>query len=196
MEKITQFMEALDEKSKSIVWCIWRSRHANIRELSKSINAPTDSYTLSRLREVINPTAEQILGKPLLKFEEAKIDPFTGDKVLFSWWLVDGLPLMNKRDELLDIFDEPGYLRIVAQLSHLNTESSINVILEPSNHGYETLVISAYDYYRRVPLFYPVSKNMKKTYRNGILEIILKKRKGVITCLKGRKNRKSRSVLT
>lgn len=173
--KITRFMDALDEKSRAIVWHIWRNGHAKIRELSKLINAPTDSYTLSRLREVINPIAEKILGRPILRFEESRIDTFTGEKVLFSWWLTNGLPLMNKRDGLLDIFDEPDFLRIVAQIPNVNSEESVNVIQEATNSGYETLVISAYNYHRRIPLFYAVSKDMKKTYRNGILEVMLKK---------------------
>jgi len=60
---------------------------------------------LLKIREIINPTAEKIIGYPILSFESSKVDWETGEKVTFSWWLA-GQPHKDKKEPLLDIFDE------------------------------------------------------------------------------------------
>ena len=45
-------------------------------------------HVLLRIRDTINPVAERIIGNPLLLFERSKIDPDTGEQVLFRWWMV------------------------------------------------------------------------------------------------------------
>jgi hypothetical protein len=40
---------------------------------------------LLKIREIINPTAEKIIGYPILSFESLKVDRETGEKVTFSW---------------------------------------------------------------------------------------------------------------
>ncbi|MBU4502837.1 MAG: Hsp20/alpha crystallin family protein [Nanoarchaeota archaeon] len=166
--KEEEFLKALDEKNRAIVMYVWRSRHAKIRDLSKLINAENDAYILTKIREIINPLAKNILGKPILCFEESKIDPVTGNKILFSWWLNEGIELIKKK-EALDIFDEKDKLRIVTELPNLNEE---DIIVSIENDG---IIISANNYYQRVPLFCAVEKKIEKTYKNGILEISLKK---------------------
>lgn len=170
-QKFPQLMEVLDEKSKALFWHIWRNRHAQIRELSDLIRAPTDIYTLSRLKEVINPQAEKILGKKILTFEESRIDPLTGNKVLFSWWLNEECFDSGEENKgLVDIFDEKERLRIVMKLPV--SGDRLKVALKP-----DRLIVFNKDYQKEIPLFYPVKKEIKKTCKNGILEICLEKNK-------------------
>jgi len=166
--KEEEFLKALNEKNRAIIMYIWRNRYAKIKDLSKLINAENDAYTLIKIREIINPLAKNILGKPVLCFEESKIDPITGNKILFSWWLNNRIELIKKK-EALDIFDEKDKLRIVTELPNVNEE---DIIIEIENDG---VIISANNHYQRIPLFCDVEKKIEKTYKNGIMEIALKK---------------------
>lgn len=171
-QKFPELMEILDEKSKALFWHIWRNRHAQIRELSNLIKAPNDVYTLSRLKEVINEKAEKVLGKQILKFKESKIDPLTGEKILFSWWLNEEcFDLKEKDKELIDIFDERERLRIIMRLPDFDGKE-LKVKLEQND-----LIVSGDGFQKEIPLFYQVKKEIKKSYKNGILEINLEKRK-------------------
>jgi hypothetical protein len=114
---LSGLMEAMDEKSREIIWYVLRNRHADIGELSKLIDASTDMEVLFRIREVINPKADRILGKPLLRFEECRIDPVSGEKTLFSWWLEEGVSLIEEDGKpLMDVFDEGSHVRIIAEV--------------------------------------------------------------------------------
>jgi len=174
--KVNQLMRALDEKSKEIILHVWKNRYAKINELSNLISAPNDAYTLTKIREVINPIAKNSLGKPILIFEECKIDPITSNKVLFSWWLPDTIDLIKKEKEMLDIFNEKDHLKVITELS--NTKEK-DIMVDISD---EALMIYADTsngrYHRTVPLFYAVDNIIEKTYNNGILEVKLKKAEG------------------
>ena len=169
---LTKFMESLDYRSREIVWYFLRNRHAGIRELADLIHAPTDMDVLSRVKEVINPKAKDIFGKPLLVFKGSKIDSFTGDKVLFSWWLTEDFPWHEERNDMLDIFDERDQLMVITELFEVE-EDDINVEVKG-----DILVISTNDnkYLRKAPLFYSVEDEVEKTYKNGVLEVRLKKK--------------------
>jgi len=167
-DKINKFMKSLDEKSKALILFVLRNRHADIRELSKLISAPNDSYTLTRIKEAINPLAEDILDKPILIFEESKIDSITNDKVLFSWWLNDEVSLIEEK-EAIDIFDEKDKIRVVTKLLDVKEEDiDINV-------DHDILVISTGKNCKKIPLLHNVENQVEKTYKNNILEISLKK---------------------
>ena len=163
-----RFMNSLDERSREIIWYFLRNRHANIRKLATHIHASTDQDVLTRVRDVINPKAEEIFGKRMLNFEESRIDPFTGDKILFSWWLADDLPLREFNDAL-DIFDEKDQLIVIMELPGVR-EEEINVGVEG-----DVLRISADGYLKRIPLFYTVENKVISTYKNGVLEVRLRK---------------------
>jgi hypothetical protein len=124
---LAQLFEALDERSRAILWHLWWHRHAQLSELGSLIDVASDWEVLSRLKEVINERAQELCGRPVVSFEESKNDPLTGEKVLFSWWLLDGedAPLTGRDKLLVDVFNEKESVTIVAQLpawdSHAHT---------------------------------------------------------------------------
>jgi len=122
---LSLLIDALDQKSSEILWHLWWQRHARLDELAQLLGASTDMEVLFRLREVINPAAERTLGQPILEFHESRVDPLTGEKVLFSWWLEfdtarlegAGQPLARRTGgALVDLFDEKDHIMIIAQL--------------------------------------------------------------------------------
>ncbi|KPV63541.1 MAG: hypothetical protein AOA66_0818 [Candidatus Bathyarchaeota archaeon BA2] len=168
VRKVNILVRTVDEKSKQIITCLLRERHAGIRKLADLIRASSDMEVLTRIREVINPRAQKIIGEPLITFEKSKIDPLTGEKITFSWWLKEELMEGLHYEGLLDVFDEGDGLRVVACLPP--QERDVNVEVKG-----DFLIISGKEYHREVSLFYPVEKMVKKTINNGILEVKLNK---------------------
>ena len=115
---LAQLLPGLDEKSRSILSYIWWRRHAEISELRNIAGTADDSEVLRRLKEIINEHSLYIRGKPAVNFEQSKIDPLTGQKVLFSWWYLDDddetLPMGDSA--MVDIFNESDNVTIIAQL--------------------------------------------------------------------------------
>lgn len=167
LEKVAPLLMGVDEKSKRIVTYLARERHARIKELTDLICASSDMEVLMRIREVINPKAQEITGKPAIKFERSKIDPLTGEKIVFNWWINEELTDIA-HDDFVDVMDEKGILRIVVALppQEKNVEVKVNGSL---------LVISGKEYYKEVPLFCNVEKKADVTLNNGVLEIKLSK---------------------
>ncbi len=91
-EKIATFIKSLDEESKAIVFYCWRNDYATIRELSNFISAKNDSYTLFKIKEVINADALKTFGKPALVFREKAFDAATKEIVNFAWWFALEIP--------------------------------------------------------------------------------------------------------
>lgn len=166
--KMNSLMRAVDEKSRRILTYLLRERHAGIRELANLICASSDMEVLIRIREVINPKARDIIGEPIITFEHSKIDPLTGEKIVFRWWLKEELMDDVYSDGLLEIFDEKNILRVIASLP----PQEENVEVEVKDHF---LIISGKEYYREVPLFCTVEKRVRKTFNNGVLEVKLNK---------------------
>ena len=111
-----RILDAVDEKSQQILWYLWWNRHAEIGELAELVRAETDMEVLSRLKESINAAAKRILGKEIVSFQSSRVDPVTGEKVLFSWWLEEGLLSSKRVEPLVDIFEENDHIAIIAQL--------------------------------------------------------------------------------
>jgi len=166
--KVNILISTVDEKSRQIITYFLRERHAGIRKLADLICASSDMEVLTRIREVINPIAQKILGEPLITFEKSKIDPSTGEKITFSWWLKEELMEGLHHGRLLDIFDEEDGLRVVACLPL--QERDVNVEVKG-----DFLIISGKEYHREVPLLCPVEKIARKTIKNGVLEVQLNK---------------------
>ena len=167
LERVEALSKGVDEKSKQIVTYLARERHARIKELTDLICASSDMEVLMRIREIINPKAQEITGKPAIKFERSKIDPLTGEKIVFNWWINEELT-DSAHDDFVDVMDEKGILRIVLALppQEKNVEVKVNGSL---------LVISGNEYYKEVPLFCIVEKKADVTLNNGVLEIKLSK---------------------
>ena len=163
-------MSELDADSKEILMCLYENRHARIDTIAKLIEAPTHMDILLKIREIINPTAEKIIGYPILSFESSKVDRETGEKVLFSWWLA-GQPHKERKEPLLDIFDEDADLIVYLELLAIKEDK---LRLRVANNK---LIIDAdKDYHKEISLPVVVkAKSFIKRYKNNILEVRLKK---------------------
>lgn len=169
-ETLNKIVTELDADSKGILWFLYENRHARIDTLAKLIEAPTHMDILLKIREIINPTAEKIIGYPILSFESSKVDWETGEKVTFSWWLA-GQPHKERKEPLLDIFDEDAELIVYLELLGIKEDK---LRLSVMNN---TLIINAgKDYHKEIPLPVVVkAKSFTKRYKNNILEVRLKK---------------------
>lgn len=176
-EGIDKIIKELDAESQSILLLIWQNRHATINELFSLYNAPNHMEVLNRIRNIINPVSQRVIGFPVLVFERSKIDESTGEKVLFSWWVIGGGKLKEEQDEaLLDIFDEGDYLNIIIELKGAREKDILFRIDE------DTLTVSCKTseekYYEQVFLPSKIDKkSVIRKYHNNILEIRLQKLK-------------------
>jgi HSP20 family molecular chaperone IbpA len=167
-QKIDSLVRVLDEKSRQIITYLLRERHAGIRELSNLIGASSDMEVLMKIKEVINPKAQEIISKPAIMFERSKIDSLTGEKIVFNWWMTEELANSTHNDELVDVMDEKNLLRVIASLPP--QEENVDVKVEDS-----LLIISGKEYYKEVHLLCPVEKKAGKIINNGVLEVKLNK---------------------
>lgn len=173
-EAIERIAEELDPESKAIVYYLWQNRFATIDELASLCNASNHMDILLRIRDVINPLAEKTVGSPLLVFEKSKVDPETGRKILFSWWLIGRERGKERRETLLDLFDEGDHIRITMELLALSEEYIrlrvnqdkliISTDSSEKEHQEEILLPSSVN-----------STKISKRYKNGILEVKLQK---------------------
>jgi hypothetical protein len=168
LEKMNLLISAVDKKSRFIIKYLLKERHAGISELTNLTCASSDMEVLMRIREIINPKAREVIGQPIITFEQAKIDPVTGKKIVFSWWMIEELTDSAHDDELVDVMDEKNLLRVIASLPP--REENVEVKVEDS-----LLIISGKEYYKEVPLFCLVEKKIDKRMNNGVLEVRLNK---------------------
>ena len=166
-----QVMNALDEKSVQIMICLLREKHAGIRKLADLIDATSDMEVLVRIREVINPKVQESMGQPLIIFEPCKLDPLTGEKITFSWWLNEELIDHVPNCKSLDLHDEKDTLTVIASIPLQEEDARVEV------EG-DFLIIAGKEYYQEVLLTSAVEEDVKKTVNNGVLEVVLKKKKG------------------
>jgi len=180
-ETLNKIASELDADSKEILMFLYEQRHARIDTLAKLIEAPTHMDILLKIREIINPTAEKIIGYPILLFESSKVDRETGEKVTFSWWL-SGQPYQEREEPLLDIFDEDAELIVYLELLGIKEDK---LWLSVANNK---LIIDAdpvrdfisngagKNYHKEISLPVVVNTNsFTRRYKNNILEVRLKK---------------------
>jgi len=86
-EDIAEVARLVDTTSARVLWYFWENRHARLDELTKLVGESSPMNVLLRIRDVINPAAEQVLGKPILVFEKSALDYHTGEHIFHSWWL-------------------------------------------------------------------------------------------------------------
>jgi len=186
-EAIAKIAEELDAESREILLCVWQNRHAAIDELARVYNAPNHMDVLHRIKDIINPTSQRVIGFPVLTFERSKVDGFTGKQVMFNWWIVgdskvsvpNGSAFRAKEDKeqsLLDVFDEEGYLNVIMELKGVREEDiSLTVVEDRLTVSCETPGSS---YCKEVTLPAKVdSEETIRRYHNNILEIRLQKLK-------------------
>lgn len=174
---INNLAAELDPISQEILWYLWQNGHGTIDELAELVPAPTHMDVLLRIREVINPAAEKIIGNPILSFEKSKIDPETGENILFSWWLRGRHPEERRKETFLDIFDEEDHIDIVMELPGVQEK---DILLEI---GKDKLTVAANTLDKRYDekISLPAEVNPEqftKKYNNNILEIRLEKLTG------------------
>ena len=174
-ESINSVMEGLNPVGRDIVAYLWQNRHATIRDLADLVSAPSHMHVLLEIRGSINPLAESVIGNPLLVFERFKVDPDTGEKILFSWWMVVPEAARQKEKKaLLDVFDEGDHIEVVAEVAGIAQEDvSIKVTGE-------RLTISANhpdkSYHEEVALPAKVDPNKyTRSHSNDVLVIRLEK---------------------
>jgi len=115
---LSQLLDALDEKSRAILWYLWWHRHAEISELRELIDATGDFAVLYRLKEVINEQSQRLWGRSVVSFEQSRMDSRIGEMVLFSRWFLDeeNVPISPGHKPLVDVFNEKDSVSIVAQV--------------------------------------------------------------------------------
>ena len=178
-EDIDKIMMEVDRESQEILSYLWQKKHANIDELASLYDASNHMDILFKIREVINPTAERLLGYSILSFEQAKKDERTGKIVTFSWWILGRRELEVKREKLIfDIFDEEDYLAVITELSGVR-EEDISIGVREQNL---CICINSQNSNHEEEIFLPAEveeKDLIKRYKNNILEIRIKKKEGI-----------------
>jgi hypothetical protein len=114
VEKIASQM---DSDGRDILWYLWENRHAKITQLCDLIDAQSHMHVLLLIRETINPVSQKVVGCPILSFERSKVDPQTGETILFSWWLVGKRERCTTNEErILDIFNEGTHIQVIMEV--------------------------------------------------------------------------------
>ena len=175
-ETLDRVMQELDPQGREIVAYLWETRHATIDDLAELMGAPTHMDVLLKIRGDINPTAERMAGGPILTFRRSRVDPVTGEKVLFSWWVVgpSGAPKETRSGVLVDIFDEGDRIDVIADLVGIREEDIVLCVdrnrLTLSAHGPEER------YQEEIVLPAEVMVDtLTKTYTNNVLAVSLEK---------------------
>jgi len=165
----------LDPDSREILWHLCLNRHATIDELAALISAPTHMHVLFKIRQGINPTAEEVLGCPVVVFEESRFDRESGEIIPFSWWLAGKVALTPLwREPEIDVFDEAHEIKVIADLPGIE-EKDIQVRTQQDKVLVRIDRVEG-EYRKEVPLPAPVHADRVATsLNNGLLVVHLKK---------------------
>lgn len=105
--EIAEVVRLVDESRAKMLWYFWRNRHTRLDELKELLGETSHMDVLIRVKEIINPAARPVLGKPILVFERSAIDYYAGQHVFYSWWLnEEATSQAGPRETLVDLFDE------------------------------------------------------------------------------------------
>lgn len=116
-DNIQGFLSELDEKSRAIIWRLWINNHADINELSRAAGLKNHMDVLLRIREIINPIAISFFGREVMEFIPQRIDPWTGEKVLFNWWV--NKEILNSSDNkrpFVDLFNNEEEIEVIVEI--------------------------------------------------------------------------------
>ena len=177
-EDIDKVMMEVDRESQKILSYLWKKKHANIDKLASLYEAPNHMNVLFKINEVINPTAERFLGHSILSFEQAKKDEETGRIVTFQWWILGQRgPEVQKERPIFDIFDERDHLAVITELSDVREEDISVKVREQKLY----ICINSQNSKREEEISLPAEveeEGLIKRYKNNILEVRIKKRRG------------------
>jgi HSP20 family molecular chaperone IbpA len=174
-QDIAEVVSLVDRGSARMLWHFWKNRHYQLGELKTMLGEPSHMNVLIRIREVINPAARAVLGKPLLVFERSRMDHQTGEHVLSSWWLNEDRPGETPETaEFVDVLEEEDHCLVLIELPGVEEE---NIGLN-TTAGRLTVSVDTPDhrYHEEIPL--PAGADPGRysaSYRNGILQIKIDK---------------------
>lgn len=171
---LARLEKQLDPAGRAILAFLAEHGHASIRELADLVGANSDMDVLYAIRQSINPTAQALLGRPVLFFVESQLDQMTGEMVSYAWWLAGSKGRSPAAHAVeAEVFDEGEIVTVVLDLYGAE-ERSIRCRFEGRR-----LTITAEGegrrWYSEVELPAPVSPRLVQQYRNGILSIQLAK---------------------
>jgi HSP20 family molecular chaperone IbpA len=172
---LARLAKQLDPAGRAILSYLAENGHATIRELADLIGANSDMDVLYAIRQGINPTAQELLGRPVLFFVESQADQVTGEMVSYAWWLAGSkgrAPASHAVEA--EVYDEGEFIAVVLDLCGAE-ERSICCRAEGGH-----LIVTAEGDGRRwcseVELPAPVNPTPAvQQYRNGIVSIQLAK---------------------
>ena len=174
-QELERLAGALDPASQEILCHLSLNRHATINDLAALIGAPTHMDVLFRIRQGINPVAEEVLGRPILVFEASKFDRETGEMIPFNWWLAGRVtPVTSDQVPRIEVFNEEHEINVIAELPSVTEEAiRVNVQREEVTVRVEDISTS---YHEEIPLPAPVDAGRVVThFTNGILIVNLQK---------------------
>ncbi len=79
----------VDNVSEQFLWYLWKKQHATIDELTALGIIDDPEEVLKKIKGVINPVAEEILGYPLFVFRNTRFDPATNRTFENCWCIFD-----------------------------------------------------------------------------------------------------------
>jgi HSP20 family molecular chaperone IbpA len=172
---LAEVARLVDRCSARMLWHFWKNRHYRLEELKEMLDESSHMGVLARIRDVINPTAVRVLGKPVLVFERSRMDRETGERVLHSWWLNEE-PAIDaaSNGQFVDVFDEGDHFLVILELAGAHEED----IRVEARDGWLSVAVDRAEsrYYEETPL--PAgaeAHELSTTYRNGILQVRLGK---------------------
>ena len=172
---LAEVARLVDRGSAKMLWHFWKNRHYRLDELKEMLGETSHMGVLARIREVINPAAMRLLGKPILVFDRSRIDHQTGEHVLHSWWLNEEPAIdTTSNGQSVDVFDEGDHFLVILELAGAHEED----IQVEAREGWLSVAVDTAEsrYYEETPL--PAgadAHDLSTTYRNGILQVRLGK---------------------
>ena len=172
---LAEVARLLDRGSAKMLWHFWKNRHYRLDELKEMLGETSHMGVLARIRDVINPAAMRLLGKPILVFERSRIDYQTGEHVLHSWWLNEEPAIdTTGNGQFVDVFDEGDHFLVILELAGAHEED----IQVEAREGWLSVAVDTAEsrHYEETPL--PAgadARDLSTTYRNGILQVRLGK---------------------
>ncbi|MFQ5875560.1 MAG: Hsp20/alpha crystallin family protein [Dehalococcoidia bacterium] len=168
--------EELDGESRAILTHLWDQGHATTGELAELIEASSPVDVLFSIRGCINPTAERLLGCPLVVFDRESANNGTNRKGSLNWRLITRKGRWEQEPPVpfLDILDEGRHLNVLMELVGVREDEILLGV------GRDRVIVSVEGGDRacreEIPLPCRVStERLTRTYNNNILAISLQK---------------------